>query len=424
MRVLVVGGGGREHALVWKLVRDSRASKVYSAPGNAGTAKTGENLPIEGTDIKALLEFARSNSVDFTVVGPEAPLALGIVDEFKSKGLKIFGPTMAAAQLECSKVFAKELMRKYGIPTAPYKVFDSSHKAKEYVEKAKMPVVVKSDGLAAGKGAIVCPDARSALESIESIMEERVFGESGKMIVVEEFLEGEEVTYMALSDGERIVPLAPSQDHKRLLDGDVGPNTGGMGSYSPAPILTPELSRLVEEEIVLAAVRAMAKEGKPYTGVIYAGLMMTADGPRVLEFNCRFGDPEAQAVLPRFDSDLLEALEACADCELKRLKPIKWAEDAAVCVVMSSAGYPGPYEKGKVIGGLAEAEKVEGVVVFHAGTCARGDQALTSGGRVLGVTAQGPTIAAARDRAYRAVKLISWGAEHYRTDIGLKALKR
>ncbi len=423
MRVLVVGGGGREHALVWKLRQSPRVREVYCLPGNAGIARLARCVPGDPEDVRAVADFAQEERVDLTVVGPEAPLVAGLVDELARRGLPACGPTAAAAAIEGSKVFAKELMARHGIPTAAYRVFDDPAAAREYVERLGGPVVVKAEGLAAGKGVVVAPGPAEAAAAVEEIMVRRAFGEAGRRVVVEEYLEGEEVSVLALTDGERVLTLPSSQDHKRALDGDRGPNTGGMGAYSPAPVLTPDLAQRVEQEILLPAVRALAAEGRPYRGVLYAGLMLTAEGPKVLEFNCRFGDPETQAVLPRLEGDLADALEAAAGGDLRGVS-LSWRPDAAVCVVLASEGYPGPYEKGRPISGLEEAEAMADVLVFHAGTVRRDGQVVTAGGRVLGVTGLGPTIAAARERAYEAVERIRFAGCHYRRDIAHRALAR
>ncbi len=422
MKVLVVGSGGREHAIAWKLKQSSRIKKIFSAPGNPGTAETGENVPIKADDIEGLKDFALSEGIDLTVVGPELPLTLGIVDLFKREGLKIFGPEKGAAELEGSKVFSKELMAEYNIPTAGFRVFDDMEEAKRYVESKGAPLVVKADGLAAGKGAIVCKKTEEALEALRLIMEERAFGDAGRRVVIEDFLEGEEASFICITDGKNVVPLAASQDHKAVYDGDRGPNTGGMGAYSPAPIVTGELEREIVDTIMVPVVRAMEAEGRPYRGVLYAGLMIRDGRPMVLEFNCRFGDPEAQPLLVRLKDDLFELLLEASTGSLDGVE-LHWDERAALCVVMASKGYPGSYEKGKEIHGLEEVSKMEDVVVFHAGTALKDGKVVTAGGRVLGVTGLGKDIKEAMERAYSAVKKISWDGVYYRTDIGMKALK-
>jgi len=423
MKVLIVGGGGREHTLAWKIGQSSKVERIYVSPGNAGTSRIARSVSIEPTDIDALADFACKEGVDLTVVGPEAPLVKGIVDRFEKDGLMIFGPSKRAAQIEGSKVFAKELMRKYDIPTPNFEVFESPNEAIEYIEAKGAPIVVKADGLAAGKGSIIAMEVEEAVKAVETIMVHRIFGDSGNKVIVEDYIEGEEATITALTDGNTVVTLASSQDHKRIFDDDRGPNTGGMGAYAPAPVITRELSEQITQRIVTPTINAMEAEGIPYKGVLYAGLMVTNDGPQVLEFNCRFGDPESQVVLPLLRADLLDLLIAISD---GRLDEVGCEVDtrAAVCVVIASGGYPGSYEKGKEISGLDQAEELEGVVVFHAGTKTERDKILTNGGRVLGVTAIGKDITTAIDRAYEAVRRISFEGMHYRQDIGYKALKR
>jgi len=422
VKVLVVGGGGREHVLVWKVLSSPHVDQVLAAPGNAGIGEVAECADVEAEDIDGLIRLAEGERVDLTIVGPEAPLALGIVDRFREAGLKIFGPTKEAAKIESSKVFAKELMAKYGIPTARFEVFDDPNRARDYIRKAGTPIVVKADGLAAGKGSIVCRTLDEAYGAVERIMEEKEFGDAGNLIVVEEMLVGEEASILAITDGEAIKPFLPSQDHKPVYDGDRGPNTGGMGAYAPAPVVTEEVARTVMEGILRPAVEGMAKEGTEYRGVLYAGLMITREGPKVLEFNCRFGDPESQAVLPLFEGDLVEVLEATIEGRLEEAE-VRNSQGAAVCVVLASGGYPGKYEKGKVIEGLDELENMEDVLVFHAGTAKRDGKLVTNGGRVLGVTALGPDIPRAIERAYEAVAKVHFEGMHYRRDIGRKALR-
>lgn len=421
MKVLVVGGGGREHALVWKIKQSPRVTEVFCAPGNAGIARDAVCLPIKAEDIGGLLKFALENSIDLTVVGPEAPLALGIVDKFESAGLRIFGASKKAAELEGSKVLAKEIMVKYDIPTAKYASFTSAGPAIDYVREIGSPCVVKADGLAAGKGVIVAMDEETAVDAVKMIMQDRAFGDSGSRIIIEEYLDGEEVSILAFSDGETVIPMVPSQDHKRVYDNDEGPNTGGMGAYSPAPLYTKEIEKTVYDKILLPTVRGMKAEGREYVGVLYAGLMITKDGPKVLEYNARFGDPETQAVLMRLDTDLVDIIDAVIDKRLAGYK-IDWLNEAAACVVMAAGGYPGSYEKGKKITGIEEAEKT-GAVVFHAGTVEEDGEFLTSGGRILGVTALGKDIPEAIENAYSAVGKIKWDDVHFRRDIGQKALK-
>lgn len=420
MKVLVVGGGGREHALVWKIAQSPRVEKVFCAPGNAGIAQHAACVRIKADDIEGLLAFARSEGVELTVVGPEAPLAAGIVDAFEAAGGKIFGPRREAARLETSKVFAKEVMLRYGVPTAEAAVFDAPGGAKEYVRRLGGPCVVKADGLAAGKGVIVAESAAEAEAAIVEIMEAKAFGAAGARVLVEERLCGEEASVLALTDGEAVLPLLPAQDHKPVYDGDRGPNTGGMGAYAPAPVVTPELLSRITSEILVPTVRGLKEEGIAYQGVLYAGLMLTQDGPRVLEFNVRFGDPEAQPLLYLWAGDLVEALEAVTLGGLRDVE-LAWHPGAAVCVVLASAGYPGSYRKGCVIKGLDDLPP--DVMVFHAGTGLKDGEFVTSGGRVLGVTARGKDVQEAVRLAYKAVDRISFEGMHCRRDIGQKALK-
>ncbi len=423
MKVLVVGGGGREHALVWKIRQSPLVDEVYCAPGNAGIASEAHCLPIPANDVEALLAFAQREGIDLTVVGPEEPLVRGLADRFEEEGLAVFGVSAGAARLEGSKAFAKELMRRYGIPTAEFEVFSDPEEAKAYLRKRGAPAVVKADGLAAGKGVFPCRTLDEALEAVDRIMVERAFGEAGQKVVIEEFLEGEEASFLAITDGEAVVPFPSSQDHKAVFDGDTGPNTGGMGAYSPAPVVTHELHDQVMERIMIPTVRAMAREGTPYRGILYAGLMIRGQEAKVLEFNVRFGDPEAQPLVVRLRSDLVPLLEAARAGTLKEAH-VEWDSDAAVCVVMASQGYPGPYQKGVPIEGLEEAQRMENVVVFHAGTAVQGGRIVTAGGRVLGVTAKGRGIGEAVERVYKAVGKIRWDGVHYRRDIGKKALDR
>jgi phosphoribosylamine--glycine ligase len=427
LKVLVIGKGGREHALVWKLGRSPRVSRVYCAPGNAGTALDGVNVPLETADTDGLIKFAKKEGIGLTVVGPEDPLSQGIVDAFQKAGLKIFGPTKAAAQLEASKVFAKKLMRDADVPTAEFRIFDHPDPARLYVSTREYPVVVKADGLAGGKGVIVCNTNEEALAAIERVMVREEFGRAaGRQIIIEKRMEGEEVSILAMVSGRAIVPLAPSQDHKRALDNDEGPNTGGMGAYSPAPLATPELLDDIEAHALVPTVHAMKRRRTPFRGVLYAGVMVTNQGMRILEYNGRFGDPETQPVLMRLKTDLFELLEAVVEDRLEDFaaSEIEWDPRHAVCVVMASQGYPGNYPKGKVILGLDEAAKLEGVKVFHAGT--RLDPSgltLTDGGRVLGVTALGDTLQDAKRKAYEAIQKIHFQGAFYRKDIADKALK-
>jgi len=422
MKVLVIGGGGREHALVWKVLQSPLVEKVFCAPGNAGIAKEAQVVPIDASDIKALARFAEKEKIDLTCVGPELPLTLGVVDVFQEAGLRVFGASRAAAEIEGSKVFTKDLLRKYRIPTGDYDVFDNPDAARARIRQTGAPIVVKADGLAAGKGAIVCQAIEEAEEAVGLIMEKRAFGAAGDRVIIEEFLTGEEASFLAFTDGKTVLPLATSQDHKPALDGDRGPNTGGMGAYSPAPVVTPEIFSQAMDEIMIPTVRAMAAEGRPYKGVLYAGLMIRDGKAKVLEFNARFGDPEAQPLLMRLDGDLALIMDAVVDERLDEVE-LRWHDDASVCVVMASGGYPGPYEKGKAISGLKEAEGLEDVKVFHAGTAEKDGRIVTAGGRVLGVTALGRDIPDAIEKAYRACSLISWDGVQYRKDIGAKAIK-
>jgi len=417
VKVLVVGGGGREHAIVWKLAKSPQIDELYAAPGNPGIERLATCVNIAAEDIPGLAEFAKKNNIDLTVVGPEAPLVAGIVDEFKNRGLTVFGPDKAAAQIEGSKIFSKNLMKKYNIPTADYKVFEDPKDAISYIDTAPMPIVVKADGLAAGKGVIIAPDRSTAKEAIKTMMIDKAFGKSGSRIVLEEYLEGPEVTVLAFCDGKRAVPMVSSRDHKRVFDNNKGPNTGGMGAVSPAPAYTPEIAEIVERDIIQRTIDAMASEGAPFQGVLYTGLMITKNGPKVLEYNCRFGDPEAQVVIPRLKTDLVEVMQAVIDGDLTNAK-IEWKSEVAVCVVIASGGYPGHYETGKIISGLDDAEK-NGSIVFHAGTAEKDGKIITVGGRVLGVTALGKDVDEARKLAYESVSKIRFEGMHYRKDIGL-----
>ncbi len=423
MKILVVGGGGREHALVWKIAQSPLAEKIWCAPGNPGIAALAECVDIPVEAVEKLRDFALREKVDLTVVGPEVPLTLGIVDLFEASGLAIFGPSRAAAQIEGSKSFSKDLMAKYGIPTAAYRTFTDRDEAAAYIREQGAPIVVKANGLAAGKGVIVALTVEQALAAIDEIMVEGVFGAAGNSVVIEEFMAGEEASFFAFTDGRNILPLASAQDHKRAYDDDQGPNTGGMGAYSPAPVVTEALYRQIVETIVRPTVEGMAKEGTPYRGILYVGLMIEEGRPRVVEYNARFGDPEAQPLLMRMKSDIVPVLAACARGELTQTE-LAWHDKAAVCVVMASGGYPGPYEKGRVIRGLDEAAAIPDLLVFHAGTAFLKGEVVNVGGRVLGVTGLGATVRDAIDRAYQGVKAISWEGAHYRADIGKKALGR
>lgn len=427
MNVLVIGKGGREHALVWKLARSPRVKRVFCAPGNAGTAIEGVNVPIESApnDFDRLVRFAKKENIGLVVIGPEDPLAAGLTDILHKEGLRVFGPSKAAAQLEASKVFAKNLMRNADVPTAEFRVFDHPQPARYYIESREYPLVVKADGLAAGKGVIVCSNRQEALAAVDRIMVREEFGQSvGRQVVIEKRLEGQELSLFSLVGGRAILPLPATQDHKAVFDGDEGPNTGGMGAYCPAPIATPELLQTIEETILIPSVHAMKRSRTPFRGLLFTGLMLTNQGPRVLEFNVRFGDPETQPLLFRLKSDLLDLLEAVVDDTLSDQDEarIEWDPRPSVCVVLCSQGYPGPYTKGRYISGLEEAAKLPDVQVFHAGTKIDGNAVVTDGGRVLGVTALGNTLADAKRRAYEAVAKIHFTGMHYRKDIADKAL--
>ncbi len=423
INVMVVGGGGREHALVWKISQSREVNRIYCAPGNSGTAKLAQNLDIGADNIEELVNFARRNDVGLAVIGPEAPLCAGVVDAFEAAGLKAFGPNRQAAQLEGSKGFMKEILARAGIPTARYEKHENRDCAIDALERFGDRVVIKADGLAAGKGVVVCQSKMEAERAIDSMMVRRQFGDSGSAVVIEEALEGEEASILAFCDGENILMMPSSQDHKRIGDGDTGPNTGGMGAYSPAPVITENLADEIEEKIIRRVAESMSAAGAPYKGILYAGLMMTAQGPKVLEFNCRFGDPECQPIMARMEGDIVPVLMACIDGNLGR-GSIGWSEQASVCVVMASGGYPGPYEKGSPISGLDDAEAMDNVIVFHAGAKLAGDGVVTSGGRVLGVTATGGSVEEAIETAYAAVSKISFKGAIYRKDIGRKAVAR
>jgi len=421
-KILVIGSGGREHTIVWKLSSSPTIGKIFCAPGNAGISRQAQCIPIHTEDIPGLANFAEKESIDLTVVGPEAPLTMGIVDFFQKRGLTICGPSAQAAELEGSKAFAKEFMKKYNIPTADHMTFSSPEEAKKHVKERGTPFVVKADGLAAGKGVILAMTEEEALDAIDSIMIKKNFGTAGNKLVIEELLRGEEASFLAFTDGETVVPMPSSQDHKAIYDGDQGPNTGGMGAYSPAPVVTPEISEKVMKKIMIPTIKGMAAEGRKYRGILYAGLMIDKGEPWVLEFNTRFGDPETQPLLIRMKNDLLPVLEATIAGTLKEIK-IEWDARPAVCVVMASSGYPGTYEKGKIISGLEAAEQVKEAFVFHAGTTWKNGNIVTNGGRVLGVTALGDTIREAINQAYKAVSTIAWEGAYHRKDIGSKALK-
>jgi len=421
-KVLIVGGGGREHALAWRLSRDSTRPEIFCAPGNAGTSGCGANVAIASDDHAGLLYWAERQRPDLTVVGPEAPLCEGITDEFQSRGLRVFGPSKAAARLEGSKAFAKEIMQAAGVPTAEARRFDRADEACRYIRERGAPMVVKADGLAAGKGVTVCRSVEQAEAAVLESLEQRAFGEAGASVLVEECLDGQEASILGLVDGHRVVLLASAQDHKRALDGDEGPNTGGMGAYSPAPVVRPDLIPTIRKTVFNRTLNELSRRGIEFKGVLYAGLMLTEQGPKVLEFNCRFGDPETQAILPRWTGDMLPALQACVDGTLRE-EMVNWSSEHCVCVVMASGGYPGPYRNGEVIHGVAEAERLPGVQVFHAGT-ERDEKGriVTSGGRVLGVTALGSTLANAVKSVYQAVSAVRFNGAQFRGDIAARAL--
>jgi phosphoribosylamine--glycine ligase len=423
MKILVIGSGGREHALVWKIAQSPLVTEVFCAPGNAGIASLAKCVALKVDDVDGLLDFAQQQKIDLTVVGPELPLTLGLVDRFREAGLTVFGATRAAALIEGSKSFSKDLMAKYGVPTASYGTFSDRDEAVAFIEQHGAPIVVKADGLAAGKGVILAATVEEAVAAVGSILCDGAFGSAGARVVIEEFLEGEEASFLAFTDGERIVPLASSQDHKAAYDGDTGPNTGGMGAYSPAPVVTQAIHDKIIEQVLKPTIAGMAAEGRLYSSILYAGVMVKDGELKVLEFNARFGDPETQPLLARLKSDLVPVLLACARGDLSGIE-LEWHDKAAVCVVMAAGGYPGDYAKGQVIEGLDAAADIEDVVVFHAGTSLQNDKIVTAGGRVLGVTGLGGNVAEAIDRAYKGVKAIHWQDVHYRNDIGRKALNR
>jgi phosphoribosylamine---glycine ligase len=423
MRVLVIGNGGREHALAWKLAQSKGVTKVVCAPGNAGTATFAQNVNVQAENLNGLLHVVRQEKIDFTVVGPEDPLSMGIVDDFEGRGHLIFGPSRLAARLESSKVFTRRLCKQHAIPSAEFAVFSDPDAARRYVRERGFPIVIKADGLARGKGVYVCQRPDEAQAAIDEIMVKKAYGESGNEVVIEDFLVGEEASILAFTDSKSIYAMESAQDHKRIFDGDRGPTTGGMGAYSPAPVVTPARQAQIEREVLVPTVHAMNTEECPYRGVLYAGIMITKNGPHVLEFNVRFGDPETQPILMRLKSDLLDVLVAVTKGELDEAT-MEWDARPAVCVVMASGGYPGPYEKGKEITGLAEAAKMKDVTVFHAGTTGKDGRAYTAGGRVLGVTALGKTVKDAQERAYEAVKVIHFDGAQYRTDIASRAIAR
>lgn len=416
MKILVVGGGGREHAIIWKLRQNNSISEIHCAPGNGGISDIAICVPIGATDIDALVEYSKQEQFDLVIVAPDDPLYMGLVDKLETEGIRAFGPNSKAAEIEGSKVFAKQLMKKYCIPTAAYEIFDDYDKALNYIESCKLPTVIKADGLALGKGVIICNTVKEAKDALQLIMVDKKFGEAGSRVVIEEFIEGPEVSVLSFCDGDTILPMASAQDHKRAFDEDRGPNTGGMGTFSPSPKYTAEIKEQVEETIIRPTVKALKSEGRPFKGIIFFGLMLTKDGPKLLEYNARFGDPEAQVVLPRLKNDLLDIINACIDGTLCNIN-LEWEGKSAVCVVMASGGYPGSYKKGIAIKGLSN---VENSIVFHAGTAKKDQKYFTSGGRVLGITALGEDINEARKTAYSNIKRVDFDGAQYRTDIGIK----
>lgn len=419
MKVLVVGSGGREHAILWKLKQSPRVTELYCAPGNGGISEIARCVSVVATDIEGIVAFSKENNIDLVVVAPDDPLAAGMVDALEAEGIRAFGPRKNAALIEASKAFSKQLMRKYNIPTAEYEIFDDSEKAKEYVRSASYPLVVKADGLALGKGVIICNTAQEALDAVSSIMEDKKFGSAGQKVVIEEFMTGPEVSVLAFTDGKTLVPMVSSQDHKRVFDNDKGLNTGGMGTFSPSRHYTEEISKVCMDKIFKPTIEAMKKEGRPYKGVLYFGLMLTDKGPKVLEYNARFGDPETQVILPLLETDLLDIFEAVIDEKLDTIN-ITWKNEAAVCVIMASGGYPEKYVKGYEISGLEKFENCKDIIVFHAGTKKESGKFYTNGGRVLGVTAIAPNLKMAREKAYKAVSDIAFKDAHFRRDIGIK----
>lgn len=422
MKVLVIGSGGREHALIWKINQSPKVSKIYCAPGNAGISQLARCVNIDAENIDKLTNFVQKEKIDLTVVGPELPLSKGIVNEFNRKGLKIFGPTREATEIESSKVFSKHLMRKYNIPTADYEVFQNIEEAFNYIKQQTFPLAIKADGLAAGKGVFIVKNLHQARDALNALMKEKKFGEAGKQIVIEEFLEGEEISVLAFCDGKTVVPMVSSQDHKKIFDNDLGPNTGGMGAYSPVPFYPNEFKKIVLEEILKPTVKGLRSEGREYKGVLYAGLVLTKEGPKVLEFNARFGDPETQVVLPRLKADLVDILNAVIEGSLHKIN-IEWNNNSVVCVVVASGGYPDKYQKSKPINGLERLKKMKNIIAFHAGTKFQDGKIVTSGGRVLGITAWDDTISKAKERAYEGVKEIYFEEMYYRKDIAAKAIK-
>ncbi|HDP69683.1 MAG TPA: phosphoribosylamine--glycine ligase [Actinobacteria bacterium] len=423
MKVLVVGSGGREHALIWKLSQSPLVEKIYCAPGNGGTVAIAKNLNISVDKIKILADFAEGEGIELTVVGPEAPLVAGIVDLFEKRGLKIFGPRKEAAQMEGSKSFAKNIMQKYDIPTGFAKIFTDHKKAVNYIENHEVPLVIKADGLAAGKGVFISESKEEAKKALDYCFVNKRFGSAGDKVIIEEYLEGEEVSLLVFTDGETVLPMVPAQDYKRIYDGDLGPNTGGMGSYSPVPTVTEEIYNEIVEKALKSTIEGLKNEGIEYRGVLYGGIILTKDGPKVLEFNCRFGDPETQAILPRLESDLAEIMLAVAERRLANYGELKWSPKNCVTVVLASSGYPGKYEEGFEIKGIEGANLKNGVVVFQAGTVREGEGVVTAGGRVLNVSALGNDFKEARERVYEAIKEIDFNGMYYRKDIALRAVK-
>ena len=422
MKVLVVGSGGREHAIVWRLKKNNNIEKIYCAPGNAGIGLDAECVPIGAMEFDKLVDFAKKENIDFTIIGMDDPLVGGVVDAFEKEGLRVFGPRKNAAIIEGSKAFSKDLMKKYGIPTAKYESFTDYEEAKKYLDSQEMPIVIKADGLALGKGVLICMTREEAEEGLKEIMLDKKFGSAGNAVVIEEFLQGPEVSVLSFCDGKTVVPMVSAQDHKRALDGDKGLNTGGMGTFSPSVFYTEEMNEECMKTIFQPTVDAMAKEGRPFVGILYFGLMLTKDGMKVIEYNARFGDPETQVVLPRLKTDLLEIMEACVDGKLADMN-IEWYDNAAVCVVLASGGYPVEYEKGFEIKGLEEIKKYNNIVVFHAGTAEKDGKLVTNGGRVLGITGIADNINEAIKTAYEGVEIVDFDKKHFRTDIGRKEYK-
>lgn len=422
MKILVIGSGGREHTLVWKISQSPKVSKIFCAPGNAGISHLAQCVDIGEDNIVELANFAQKMKIDLTIVGPELSLSRGMVDEFDKLGLKIFGPNQKATQIESSKVFSKYLMKKYNIPSANYAVFQDIKKAFDYVKQRAYPLVIKADGLAAGKGVFIVKGIKQAKEALDSLMKKKIFGDAGEYVVIEEFLEGEEISVLAFSDGKTVVPMVSSQDHKKIFNKDKGPNTGGMGAYSPVPFYNDLSRKIVLQKILKPTIEGLKTEGREYKGVLYAGLILTKEGPKVLEFNARFGDPETQVVLPRLETDLIEIFNAVIEGNLHKIN-LKWKDNAVVCVVIASGGYPGKYQKGKVIGGLKSLEEMKNIIAFHAGTKFQDGKVVTSGGRVLGITAWADTIFKAKEKAYEGVEKIYFEEMYYRKDIALKGIK-